>query len=127
MRPRLKISQKGLVLVALPLLSTLVYISILVGLLRQAEAEILQQVQMKSVLYQAATLSRLFNDAGVAVRGYYLTEDKLFSAPYDDIVQKIRKQFERTKTSDDAILIALAKDKEKIAAGEKIDVPKAAA
>lgn len=99
MRLRLNISQKGLVLVAVPLISGLVFLGVLFGLLRQAEAEILEQVQVKMVIFQAATLSRLFNDAGVAAAGYELTKSEIFSAPFDAIRNRIRKEFQQLEHS----------------------------
>src|SRR5947207_9237567 len=95
MRFSLNISQRGLILIAVPLVSGLVFIAVLVMLLRQAEAETLRQVQVKMVIFQAATLSRLFNDAGVAMAGYNLTKDRLFETPSDAIITRIRSEFHK--------------------------------
>jgi signal transduction histidine kinase len=141
MRLTPNISQKGLILVAVPLLSGLIFLAVLFALLRQAEAEILQQVQVKLVLFQAATLSRLFDDANIAARGYYLSKDQIFGKPYDSVVNRIRKQFasmDRLSIEEPATaatlkamradaepgLAALTRTRQQIDAGGDVDIPR---
>src|SRR3990167_8589371 len=99
MRLNLNLSHKGFILVSVPLAFELVFVGVLVWLLKQAESEILHQVQSKTIIFQAATLSRLFHDEGVAIGGYNLTKNIIFKDLSDSLLQEIRQDFEKMQAS----------------------------
>src|ERR1700722_10413295 len=98
MRLNLKLSHKGLILVAVPLIFEVIFLATLTYLLRQAEIEVQRQVRSKAIISQANTLSKLFYDAGVAMGGYSITKSPLFSDRYDKIVHQIPQDLEELKT-----------------------------
>ena len=74
----LRLSQKGAILVAVPLFFELLFVFILVTLLQQADAEAQQQARSRAIIYQADDLSRLFHDANLTLLGYSSTRSPLF-------------------------------------------------
>ncbi len=97
MRLNLKLSHKGLILVAVPLIFEVIFLATLTYLLRQAEIEVQRQVRSKAIISQANTLSKLFYDAGVAMGGYSITKSPLFSDRYDKIVRQIPQDLDELK------------------------------
>lgn len=97
MRLNLKLSHKGLILVAVPLIFEVIFLATLTYLLRQAEIEVQRQVRSKAIISQANTLSKLFYDAGVAMGGYSFTKSPLFSDRYDKIVRQIPQDLDELK------------------------------
>ena len=91
MRPnlQLKISQKGLILVLVPLACQLMFFVGLSVLLQQSEVEVQRQIRSKAIISRANSLSKLFYDAGVAMGGYSITKSPLFADRYDKIVRQI--------------------------------------
>src|SRR5919201_1100386 len=73
----LKLSHKGLIIVAIPLIFEIIFLLTLSALLRQAEIEVQRQIRSKAIISQANTLSKLFYDAGVAMGGYSITKSPL--------------------------------------------------
>jgi len=98
MQLNLRLSHKGIILVAVPLIFEVVFLAALTFLLRQAEIEVQRQVRSKAIISQANTLSKLFYDAGVAMGGYSITKSPLFSDRYDKIVHQIPQDLEELKS-----------------------------
>lgn len=85
----LKLSQKGAILVAVPLFFELLFVFILVMLLQQADAEAQQQARSRAIIYQADDLSRLFHDANLTLLGYSSTRSPLFYDRFEELTGKI--------------------------------------
>ena len=98
MKLNLRLSHKGIILVAVPLIFEVVFLAALTFLLRQAEIEVQRQVRSKAIISQANTLSKLFYDAGVAMGGYSITKSPLFSDRYDKIVHQIPQDLDELKS-----------------------------
>ena len=99
MRPNLqfKISQKGFILVLVPLAFQMVFLIVLSVLLQQSEVEVQRQIRSKAILSRSNALSKLFYDAGVAMGGYSITKSPLFADRYDKIVRQIPVDMEELK------------------------------
>lgn len=99
MRPNLqfKISQKGFILVLVPLAFQMVFLIVLSVLLQQSEVEVQRQIRSKAIISRSNALSKLFYDAGVAMGGYSITKSPLFADRYDKIVRQIPVDMEELK------------------------------
>lgn len=86
---QLKISQKGFILVLVPLVFQLFFLIGLSVLMQQSELEVQKQIRSKAIITRANSLSKLFYDAGVAMGGYSITKSPLFADRYDKIVRQI--------------------------------------
>jgi CHASE3 domain sensor protein len=99
MRPNLqfKISQKGFILVLVPLAFQMVFLIVLSVLLQQSEVEVQRQIRSKAIISRANALSKSFYDAGVAMGGYSITKSPLFADRYDKIVRQIPLDLQELK------------------------------
>lgn len=86
---QLKISQKGFILVLVPLVFQMFFLIGLSVLMQQSELEVQKQIRSKAIITRANSLSKLFYDAGVAMGGYSITKSPLFADRYDKIVRQI--------------------------------------
>ncbi|CAN5533044.1 hypothetical protein BH11CYA1_BH11CYA1_06380 [soil metagenome] len=94
---QLKISQKGFILVLVPLACQMVFLIGLAVLLQQSEVEVQRQIRSKAIISRANALSKLFYDAGVAMGGYSITKSPLFADRYDKIVRQIPLDMDELK------------------------------
>lgn len=93
----LKLTQKGTILVAVPLLFELVFVLVLVVLLQQAEAEVQQQAHSRAIIYQADNLSKIFHEANLTLLGYGITRSPQFYDRFDELVGVIPGEIESFK------------------------------
>lgn len=98
MGANLKLTQKGAILVAVPLFFELVFVLLLVVLLQQAEAEVREQTRFRSIIYQADDLSKLFHEANLTLLGYSITRSPQFYDRFDEIIGKIPKELDSLKS-----------------------------
>lgn len=85
----LKISHKGFILVVLALVFELCFAYALVEMLRQDSDRVAEHVRCRAINAQAAALSKLFYDSGVAMGGYSMTKSDVFTKRFDNIVKQI--------------------------------------
>lgn len=93
----LKLTQKGAILVAVPLLFELIFVLLLVVLLQQAEAELQQQARSRALIYQADNLSKIFHEANVTLLGYSITRSPQFYDRFDALMGNIPGEIESLK------------------------------
>ncbi|HNG75986.1 MAG TPA: PAS domain S-box protein, partial [Candidatus Obscuribacter sp.] len=93
----LKLSQKGAILVAVPLFFELLFVFILVMLLQQADAEAQQQARSRAIIYQADDLSRIFHEANLTLLGYSSTRSPLFYDRFEELTGKIPAEIKELK------------------------------
>ncbi|MBL8795584.1 MAG: CHASE3 domain-containing protein [Planctomycetia bacterium] len=88
---RLSIFQKGLLLVAIPLLAQLLFLGVLVK--TNADQLAAQRLAMhtKDVIVKAETLARLLVQCHAATRGFVLTTDPAFTVEYDRTAAQVRQ------------------------------------
>ena len=70
----LTLSQKGLVLVALPLLFQLAFIGVLSALLSQSEKQVQKSANARAILLKSASINKLLIEAGGALSGYRINK-----------------------------------------------------
>jgi CHASE3 domain sensor protein len=86
---------------ALILSAGLVNIALLfaIGLcFKQVDTERLEQIRARSIVTESSALSKLFNDAGVAIGGYSITKTQLYSDRYKRISEQIPLSLRELKT-----------------------------
>jgi signal transduction histidine kinase len=89
----LKLSHKGLILVAVPLALELVFISTLFGLLNEAEIQAKHAERSRAIVTGAEELTRLYYNAGTALVLWGVAHDPSGKGRYDNIVTQIPEQF----------------------------------
>ncbi|MBY0358362.1 MAG: HAMP domain-containing histidine kinase [Candidatus Obscuribacterales bacterium] len=94
----LKISQKGLILVAVPLLCEILFVSILIFLLNQAEHDAQRANRAKLVILQAQSFSKGFFDAGASLLAYTKTGSPLFAQRFEAICQRLPEELTTLET-----------------------------
>lgn len=85
---QLKISHKGLILVAVPLIFEIVFVISLVHMLRTAEEVAAQTAHSKAVVACASDLDRTVGYAGYALSGWKATQSARFIKRYDSLVAR---------------------------------------
>lgn len=95
---RLKLTQKGTILVAVPLFFELLFVLLLVMSLQQADAEAQEQARYRAIIYQAGDLSKLFHDANLTLLGYSITRSPLFYDRFDELTGKIPQEIGALKS-----------------------------
>jgi len=101
----LKLFQKGLILVLVPLVFELVFVAILASLLRQAEEGMIKENHSRAVVTTAHDLQKLFYDAGAQLSFYNMTKDEAFLKRYQNSLNKkipehLQKFSEMTKDQE---------------------------
>lgn len=87
----LKLSHKGLLLVCLPLVFELVFVGTLAVLLKQAEAEIIEESHSKEVVSQASIILSLYYNATASLAGYFLlNKNGTYKNRFAETVKEIR-------------------------------------
>jgi PAS domain S-box-containing protein len=107
MRFSLKLSHKGFILIALPLIFEVVFVVALYSQLRQAEFLADRQFDAKQCVTAANDLIRLSYDAGTALFSLHLTKDPAFAERYSTAFIHMADQldFLKTKTVNDPGLL----------------------
>lgn len=93
----LKISQKGLLLVALPSILELVFVLTLAGLLGQAEREAALEARSKAVIACANSLTRATVDATTAAGAFKITANQLFAQRAELALESVKVQHDKLK------------------------------
>ncbi len=93
----LKISQKGLLLVAVPSVFEIVFVVILTSLLTQAEHEADVEARSKEIIACANELTRTTVDATTAAGAYRITMNPLFSARSELAMEMTRRNTAKLK------------------------------
>ncbi len=76
----------------------------------KAEREVLyEQVKMRAVNAQCNALSKLFYDAGVAMGGYSITKNDLFSERFNKIIKGIPEALKELRALEESDSVALKK------------------
>lgn len=86
---KLTLRVKGLILVMIPLLCGISYLSLLYWLLQRAELEERKATHARLVMYEANNLVRLLYDAGISLFSYGMTQSRKYERSYDAICRKI--------------------------------------
>ncbi len=82
MRFDLKLFQKGLILVLVPIVFELIFVVCLATLLKQAEEGMIKENHSRAVVTTAHDLQKIFYDAGAALSFYRMTRDESFMRRY---------------------------------------------
>lgn len=88
MRLNLKLSQKGLILVLVPIVFELIFVVCLATLLKQAEDGMIKENHSRAVVTMAHDLQKLFYDAGAALSFYRMTRDDAFMRRYQSAINE---------------------------------------
>jgi len=94
---KLKLSQQGLVLIAVPLLFEMVFVATLAVLLKQAEADVSKEAHSRTVVSESNNLMQHFFDAGSAIYAYKLTKSPMFATHYEEVSQQIPNEITSLK------------------------------
>src|SRR5262249_353018 len=85
----LKLSQKALLLVAVPLCFEIVFVVTLYGLLLKSERETAAEAHWKSLLSEGELLTKDYLEGGQALFNYALTKDKASRAWFEHLRSEI--------------------------------------
>ncbi len=64
---------------------------------RQMDAERLEQIRARAIITESNNISKLFNDAGVAVGGYSITKSPVFADRFDKLSEQITNDLHELK------------------------------
>ncbi len=92
MRLHLTLTQKGLILVAVPLIFQVAFLVVLSSLKNQIDYDDALAIKGKAVLAGIYKLHGLLVDGETGIRGYLLTNDPSFREPFDTAKREIREQ-----------------------------------
>ena len=101
----LKLFQKGLILVLVPIVFELIFVGVLASLLKQAEDGMIKENHSRAVVTTAHDLQKIFYDAGAQLSFYNMTKDEAFLKRYQNSLNKkipehLQKFAEMTKDQD---------------------------
>jgi signal transduction histidine kinase len=101
---KLNVSQKGLILVSVPLVFELVFICFLTILLQQSESEAQRYAQSKEIVSEVNNLTKTFLDLGFALIAWKATKSRSFVHQYDLIVSEQPEIYKKLEdlSKDDA-------------------------
>src|SRR5579885_3546312 len=88
----LNLWHKGIILVAIPLIFEIFFISVLSWYLFRAEQEARRIEDSRNLILETEVLQRMFYDAGSALIGYDMTKNPLFQAQFGEAKAKILVQ-----------------------------------
>jgi PAS domain S-box-containing protein len=93
-----KITHKGLVLIALPLIILLVFIALVLNLKRHNQEAQAQSLHSKEVIAQTQSILQTLVDAETGMRGYIISADKKFTEPYQQSIAKLPDELNQLET-----------------------------
>lgn len=93
----MRIAQKGLLLVAVPLLFELAFVGALVYLLRQAEDQTIKLMQARNVIVRTDALARKMQNATLAMAGYAVTNDRNTLTACQAILDQLPSDFAKVE------------------------------
>lgn len=99
MRLNLQLSHKAFVLVALPAVSQLIFLGVLLVFLKNAEHEILKQHHARNVVLESNTLYSNFFDCGMALYMWGTTGAEPFFNRYKELADEIPVRIQSLKVS----------------------------
>jgi PAS domain S-box-containing protein len=90
-----KITHKGLVLIAVPLLILLLFVALVLNLKRHNQEAQAKSLHSKEVIAQTQLILRVLVDAETGMRGYVITADKRFIELYTNSVVELPDELNR--------------------------------
>lgn len=93
----LNMFQKGLILVAVPLVFELVFVGTLAYLLRQSDAVAQREAVSKKIIFAADRLNRTFFNCAVSLFSYSTTSNPQFLQRYEELTEKLPREIEALK------------------------------
>jgi PAS domain S-box-containing protein len=87
-----RLSHQALILLAIPLLFQIVFVTVLSIQINQAEEEAWQELRMKNIITEASELMRLCQNAGLGLYKSWLGSDMKFSDMYAANAEQMRKE-----------------------------------
>jgi PAS domain S-box-containing protein len=87
-----KITHKGLLLIAVPLVTMLIFVALVLSLKNRNKEFQYQTLHSEQVIAQTQLLLRILIDAETGMRGYVITADKRFLEPYASSTQRLSKE-----------------------------------
>ncbi len=94
----LKLWQKGLIIILLPLFAEIIFLFVLVGLLQQAESDIRNEYHAKSVAQETSMLGNLLIEAARQLVSSTVLHSAGQSTPLDEVLKQLRRQVETVKS-----------------------------
>lgn len=89
-----RVTQRTLLLIAIPLVFQVLFVWVLLSLLHQSEIETANEQHAKEVIYEANALNATFTDAGFAMGGYSMTKSAWFLHLYERTIASVPGRFE---------------------------------
>jgi PAS domain S-box-containing protein len=93
-----KIIHKGLILIAVPLLIMLVFITLVLNVKRQSQEAQAQSLHSKEVIAQTQLILQILVDAETGMRGYVITGDRRFIVPYQQSAIQFPDELNKLET-----------------------------
>lgn len=97
----LKLTWKAFILVVVPILFEIAFVTRLCSLLTQAEHDIEMESRSKNIISQAHELTKSFYDAGQTLAIYCFTQNQAAATRYDEIVAKVPEQIHNLEKDTD--------------------------
>jgi PAS domain S-box-containing protein len=94
MKIQLKLWQKGIIIIALPLTCELVFVSVLGTLLHGVEVEARNTERSRNIVLEAEQMERVFFQAGAALAGYQASKNPLLVLQYQQAQRRIAAEME---------------------------------
>jgi PAS domain S-box-containing protein len=94
MKIQLKLWQKGIIIIALPLVCELLFVSVLGVLLHGVEVEARNTERSRNIVLEAEQMERVFFQAGAALASYQMSKNPLFVVQYQQARRRIGAQLE---------------------------------
>lgn len=98
MQLNLKLSQKAFILIAVPLLFELVFVTTLYVLMKKAQDQSTKAEHSRMVIVKADQLGKKFYDAGVAFAAYKVTRNQLFGNRYQKLSSELPDDLKELRT-----------------------------
>lgn len=95
----LTLFQKGMILVAVPLLFELVFLGTLAALLQRSEAVAQREAASKKIIFAADRVNRTFFNCAVALYTYTTTDNPQFLKRYEELTQKLPDEINALQVS----------------------------
>jgi PAS domain S-box-containing protein len=94
---KLKLHQKGLILISVPLIFEITLVASLANLLYQSDHELWKETHARLIINSSNEILRLFIDAGGSLYLYHTTSNELFLHRYGLTVSDLNDQLKRIK------------------------------
>lgn len=94
MRLNLKLSHKGIVLVSVPLLFELIFVSLLFVMLQKSEELSALESKSRGIIGAASNVSKALYDGGIELLSYYFSRETVHIERYDKFIKPLPEYFE---------------------------------